>query len=272
MSHAVFQFNHLMNEAFDLFMRALAWGGEPTQILGSSVALGIGIALIFSLTLNITQLKKAQNELRSALYEIWLYRIDPWLILRAQKALFMANLRYLKTLALPLTLAIVVSVPLFVQMHFRFGLQKLTPGTQILLSAEIDDSATWGTTPPQLQWVKGHGEVQAVVHQPALRRIVWRLQPQTQGENMVALYLGDQQIDFPLYAGNYQGSVITSRTRHPLKHLLHPRGRPLADDLNCQQVYIGYPSSPANWLLWFTLSSLIVAWTCHATFKRLLAN
>lgn len=259
MQSVVFYFNRLLNGAFDLLMAALAWGGASVQLLGASIVVGLVVGGIFKAVLQRQRLTAAQNDLRAFLYEIWIYRMDPRLTVRAQWALLRANLRYVGAFAVPLGLAMAVVLPLLIQLHFRFGLDELSTGSQVLLTAELSDGVEMDGVQVELRWKRGSGEVQAAVREPALRRLVWRLQPTTPGENVLQLKAADQEVEFPLYIEKHAGSIAASRSAGILRQLIEPRGQYLSHAMIFRRIYIDYPAASYDWMVLLTVGSLIAA-------------
>ena len=169
--------NGLANRLFDAGLSLPGVLGPAAEMAAVALLLGVVTAAVFHRFADRSALGAARRELGASLLEIWLYRHDPALVLRAEGRLLRANLRYLRGLLPPLALSAALAAPVLIQSWHRFGLEPAAPGAEVLLTAELAPGAgepVW----PELVWEAGKGEVTAVVRQPSVNRIVWRLRPQ----------------------------------------------------------------------------------------------
>ncbi len=252
--------NRFFNAGFDGVMGLVEPLGRTAEILGLALILGVIFSALFTLLVNRERRHQARNDLWAALLEIWLYRRDPLLSLRAHKALLVANWRYVRALFPPLVLALLAIFPLLVQAHYRFGLNPIAPGSRVLLTAELRQSNNMDLA---LEWTRGTDRISASVREPALRRVVWRLQPEKSGLHTLHLKRAGQVVEFPLYVGGFRGSVVNERRESGLHNLLSPRATPLKDDSGLVRIYVDYPHSSPEWLLWLTAGSLLAAFLTH---------
>ena len=258
---------HLANGLFDACLAGPALLGESGEMAAVALFLGIVPAAAFHLLADRPGLRADLGDLRASLLEIWLYRHDPVLVLRAEWDLVRANGRCLRKLLLPLALSAAVAAPVLVQSWHRFGLEPLPPGEDVLLTAELEAGA--GGSWPGLVWAQGRGEVTAVVRQPSADRIVWRLRPREPGTH--ALHLaGPFGVEaFPLFVGAARGSIASSRESSPWRLLIHPRGAPLPEGTGLRRIWVEYPRSGAQRLLWPGVLSLAAALaTCRLLGRR----
>ena len=174
------------NDAFDAYMAPLAVLGRWAEILGVAAVLGIVVSLIFAALVRGERLRQARDELWAALFEIWLYRREPLLVWQAQLALLKANLRYSSILLVPLGFSLLASAPLLIQAHYRFALAPIPSGAETLLTAVLArPAADVAQMDCKIEWVQGVGVLSPSVREPALHRLVWRLQPEGSGEHVL---------------------------------------------------------------------------------------
>ena len=291
MQALVLYYNRLANYAFDACMAPLAALGRWAEILGVAAVLGIVVALIFAALVRRERLRQARDELWAALFEIWLYRREPLLVWQAQLALLKANLRYSSILLVPLTLSLLASAPLLIQAHYRFALAPIPSGTETLLTAvlarpaadmailnhsrdnpqmDADGRRIVGASDrsPLLEWVQGAGALSPSVREPVLHRLVWRLRPEGSGEHVLRVTGCGQIVEFPLYVGDFAGSIAPARQVGVLAHLFAPRALPLKDDSNWGRIYVEYPRAGIEWLVWLTVCSLLCAFVVSRLVSR----
>ena len=257
----------LANRLFDAGLSLPGVLGRSAEMAAVALFLGVVTAAVFHRLADRSALGAARRELRASLLEIWLYRHDPVLVLRAEWELVRANGRCLRKLLLPLALSAAVAAPVLVQSWHRFGLEPAAPGAEILMTAEL--AAPAGDSPwPPLVWAEGRGEVTAVVRQPSADRIVWRLRPLEPGLHTLHL-AGPSGVEaFPLVAGAAPGSIAASRESSLWRLLIHPRGRPLPAGSGLRRIRVEYPRSAAGRLIWPAALSLAAAFVTHLLLAR----
>ncbi len=259
--------NGLANRLFDAGLSLPGVLGRSAEMAAVALLLGVVTAAVFHRFADRSALRESRRALGAGLLEIWLYRHDPALVLRAEGRLLRANLRYLLGLLPPLALSAALAVPILVQSWHRFGLEPPAPGAQVLLTAELEAGAgepAW----PELVWETGKGEVTAVVRQPSVDRIVWRLRPREAGVHSLSLAGGFGSETFPLVAGAAPGSVAASRESSPWRLLIHPRGTPLPAGSGLRRVWVEYPRSGAERLIWPAALSLLAAFASYRLLDR----
>ena len=259
--------NGLANRLFDAGLALPGALGQRAEMAALALLLGAVTAAVFHRLADRSALRAARGELRASLMEVWLYRHDPALVLRAESRLLRANVRLLRGLLPPLALCAALTAPVLVQSWHRFGLEPAAPGAQVLLTAELAPGA--GEPPwPRLEWETGRGEVTAVVRQPSVDRIVWRLRPTETGIHTLSLIGANGSEALPLAVGAAPGSITTSRESSPWRLLIHPRGSPLSAGSGLGRIWVEYPRSGAERLIWPAVLSLLAALATYRLLHR----
>ncbi|MCY3736431.1 MAG: hypothetical protein OXG13_08545 [Gemmatimonadaceae bacterium] len=260
--------NGLANRLFDAGLSLPGVLGPSAETAAVALLLGAVTAAVFHRFADSSALRESRRELGAILLEIWLYRHDPVLVLRAEGRLLRANVRYLRDLFPPLVLCAALAAPVLVQAWHRFGLEPAVPGADILLTAELKAEAgdpAW----PQLAWEAGRGEITAVVRQPSVHRIVWRLRPLEPGVHTLHL-AGPTGVEaFPLFAGAVRSSIAATRESSLWGLLVHPRGQPLPEGSGLRRIWVEYPRSGAQPLIWPGVLSLAAALVAYRLLARL---
>ena len=247
----------LANGLFDACLAAPGILGESGEMAAVALVLGVVPAVVFHLLADRPGLRAGLGDLRTSLLEIWLYRHDPVLVLRAEWELARAYGRCLRKILLPLMVSGAVTAPMLVQSWHRFGLEPLPPGENVLLTAELAAGA--GDSWPELAWAEGRGEVTAVVREPSADRVVWRLRPLEPGVHTLRLSGPYGVQAFPLFVGALRGSIAASRESSLWRLLIHPRGEPLPAGSGLRRIRVEYPRSGAHRLIWPPALSLLAA-------------
>ncbi len=263
MGNLIDYLNRLENAVFDACLAPPGMLGEGAQLVTVALAIGVAASLVFNGLLNRARLEDARRDLRACLLEIWLYRHEPGVLLRAEWELVRANGRYVRALFPPLLVAVLIVSPLVLQSYHRFGLLPIPSGSDILLTAELTAVAARGDRTgamPELVWARGRGEVTATVRKPSVAQIVWRLRPLEPGIHALHLVRGAHLEPFPLHVGPAGGESVTqARERSPWRALVQPRGAVLARDSGLRRIFVEYPKASPGWLVRLTVISLIAA-------------
>lgn len=249
--------NQVSNKVFALLCIPGRLLGEWGELGWISLVLGAGMALLFRWLVDRPRLEAARARLRAALLELWLFRHDPWVVLRAEGELLGANVAYLRAFFVPLAAALLVSAPLLIQAYSRWGLQPAETGKALLLTAQLEPGSDWGV---DLEWVKGQGTILPPVREPARNRLVWRIEPAIEGALVLALRSRGGSAEFPLVVGQAGSGISALRAKEGLQQLLHPQLPGLEAGSGFQSIQAEYPQSDSPWLLWLSGVSLLAAW------------
>ena len=258
------QFNRVCNGAFDAGLYPFTGLGELAQVVVIALFIGVTVALVFNFVLDRARLEHARRDLRASLFEIWLYRHDPVVVMKAQWELMKANGRYMRALFPPLCVAMLVISPVLIQSYHRFGLEPVAIGSDTLLTVEMrwNGMATedFAEAVPELVWASGGGAVTAIVREPSVSQVVWRLRATESGTHTLHLVRGGKREAFPLYVATLQNeSVIEARLASSWRLLAKPRGAALEMDSGYRRISVDYPEADSAWLVWLTVVSLFAA-------------
>ena len=255
----------LCNRAGNALFDGLLWLcrplGEEGQLLAVALVLGALVAGVFSSLVDQERLETLRDRLRAALFEVWLFRHEPRVVLRAEGELFATNLRYLKTFFLPLAAALALSAPVLLQTYSRFGLAPPAPGTALLLSAELAGPLDPGEE-IELTWSQGQGKITPPVREPARQRLVWRVEPTGEGAMLLELGSGRGRETMPLWVG-YTGQSVGSTRHQGAAQLLDPRLAGLPASSRFRAIEVEYADAGWAWLLWLTAGSLLAGWAVN---------
>lgn len=258
--------NQVSNTAFALLCVPGRLLGERGELLWVSLVLGAGMALMFRWLVDRPRLEAARSRLAAALLELWLFRHDPWVVLRAEGELALANLGYLRAFFVPLAAAILVAAPLLVQTYSRWGLQPAEPGSALLLTAQLEPGGEPGV---ELEWVEGQGAILPPVRDPARNRLVWRIEPAVEGVLVLGLKGMAGSERFSLAVGVAGQGIGKVRSKRWIEQLLQPRAAGLAAGSPFRRIEAGYPEAPPQWLVWMSCASLTAAWVASRVAEAL---
>jgi len=266
MGNLVNYINLLSNGLFDAFLWVTEPAGETGQIMGVGALIGVIATVVFKTLVNQEQLKQTNRSLHASLFEIWLYRHDPRMVLLAERDLFIANFRFLRAVLFPLAVTSLLVAPLLIQVHYHFGLERLAPGSPVLLMVELEGkSASWEQMQVSVGWREGTGEISLPVRQPSLAKLVWRIRPEGEDVSVLQIRSLNWSEEFPLFLKGSDRSIGSIRMKNNLAHLVFPRTTPLNPNSDFKKIHVDYPHASSPWLVWLTISSLVAALVTYWT-------
>ncbi|MBT4291318.1 hypothetical protein HOD41_01395 [bacterium] len=130
----------ILNTLFDLLTPVFAGNFWVPLVLTSAIA-GVLLVWLFKVTTDQDQLVARRHKLLGHLYELGLYQDNLVTIMRVQKDLLIANLRYLRVSLPALLVLLPITVIVLVQLESRFERSTLQPGDQFLVEAVVTDPA-----------------------------------------------------------------------------------------------------------------------------------
>ena len=103
--------NAALTGCFDLLLWPFAWAPVWLQLAVMAVPATAVMLVVFRFCSNQAALDAAKDKIKAYLLELWLYRDDLRVSLLAKGRLVLWNLRYLRHLLVPITVASVPIVP-----------------------------------------------------------------------------------------------------------------------------------------------------------------
>jgi uncharacterized membrane protein (DUF106 family) len=229
-----------------------------------SLATAVVMLVVFKRTSNQGRLAAVKRSIHAGIFEIRLYNDDLRAILRAQRQILRDNLRYLWLSLLPMVWVIVPLVLVIAQLQFYYGYSPVQPGSRVLLKVQLRDGATDAVS---LDAPSGVRLGTPAVRLPAVREVMWGLEPSRPGHYALRLQVGGYEYLKALQVGG--GAV----RRSPLRlentwsnQLLYPSEPPLPAHGPVTGISFGYEEADVpvfgwnlNWMVVYFGLSLIFA-------------
>jgi len=249
--------------------------GPHHQLLGLvllSALAGLGVLWIFARTSDPAAIRRTRRLLAAYLLELRVYDDEPAVLWRAQRDLFLENLRYLRLMLRP---ALATTLPMFVLLlHLDrfYGQAPLAAGQPALVTLQMLDPVSASDPPPELQTPAGIAVETPPVRALSQRRVYWRIRP-------LQAVSGRLQVVFPwgvlektIEAGA-PGRPVSSRRVRSLAGLCWNPGEPRLNTDAVAWMEVAYPPAAMtlagwdlHWLLVFVGVSMVSAWLCKGRF------
>ena len=242
-----------INAPFTGFFNLLLWPVQRVGVTGQLAWLGLLAAIlalaVFRGTADQDAIERAKDRVKAHLLELWLYRDDMGVTMRAQRNLLVHNLRYLGALLVPMAIMAVPFALLLAQVEARFTWRSLRAGESAILSVEVDRGLQPTTLPVSLDLPAGLERETPALRVDSGRRIAWRIRGDAAGEYEIEVHVGDVSVSKrAVVEGN--GAHISpwiQRGGDPWT-LWYPLERPLPPEPGVRAVSLDYPRGRGEFL------------------------
>jgi hypothetical protein len=236
----------------DLGMAAFA------TLLPVSVLTGIAVLLVFRRASDPAAVRRAKNQATAHLLEFRLFMDEPRLILRAQRDLVVANLRFMKLMLRPVLVLLLPMALLLVEMDAFYGHVPLAAGQPAIVTAHLEGDPS--AIPLELEAPSGIAVESPGVRIPAAREVSWRIRPWGAASGSLQLHSGDRVLTKTVASG--RGVRYLSERRASLAGFIwHPTEPPITGSA-IDWIEVRYPPAQIfhlHWLVWFFAVSGITA-------------
>lgn len=158
--------NQLINTLFDIILIPFSKLHQFWGLFFISILSGLLLIYIFKITSNQDAIKRIKNKIKAHIFEIRLFDLNPWGLLKVLGIILKHNFRYISYSAVPLLFMLIPVLLILIQLNFRYGYRGHYPDETSLLKIYIDEDADIMKIEPSLD-LKG----QAVVDIGPMRNI-----------------------------------------------------------------------------------------------------
>jgi hypothetical protein len=237
------------------------------QLVWLSLLTGVGMAYVFKLTSSQKAIKRIKDRIKARILEMRLYQDDPALIFSGLSGALKGNLAYLGTIFVPFIIIIVPVAIVFMQLDQRYSHANLTPGSTVLVSAQLKEGFDPFATNIELNVKNGVAVEGKPVRDAATRGTDWLVRVDSMGTHQLTLYAKGTSYVFPLVAEKSYRMIGAERSAGGIiEPLLHPGLPPFPTDSPLQRVRVEYPPARhwllgmhVHWIVIFLVYSLISA-------------
>lgn len=125
--------NQIINSIFDILLFPFQSMNQFWGIFFISILSGLLLIYIFKITSNQKAIKRVKNRIKSHIFEIRLFDLNPSRLFGVLFKILGQNLKYISYSAVPLLFMIIPVILILVQLNFRYGLRAHYPGEKTLL-------------------------------------------------------------------------------------------------------------------------------------------
>ena len=239
------------------------WTGWLLAVL--SLALGVGMLLVFGKTSNQEAIKATKRLLWAHLLELRLYSDEPLMVWKAHTGLLSANVRYLALMLKPVVILTVPMLLLFPHFEAYFGMAPLPQGSTANLTVQMKKTLQPADAPPQLQPPANVAVETPGVRSPSDNQVTWRIRALQPGSGVMKIVLPDGTVEKKIVTGGGPDYISARRVGSFAQMFLYPGEMPLSSSW-VDWVEVSHPGAEVRWLgfqlhwvIWLLLLSMISA-------------
>ncbi len=249
--------NAILRSVFDFLQMPLRGMSPFFGVLLWSALTGVLMLLVFKWASDQEKITAAKKPLHACIYEIRLFNDDLRAIMRAQVELVGHNLAYIQLTLKPVLIMMVPLILMLGQLHYFYNYRGLAPGEGTLLTVELGDdweAGNAGSRPEYALEVPPGLRVETPgAWFPSLKRIMWRLSAEAEGEYDLKVTVDGEAYTKELSVSD---AVVRRSPVRPdrgvLAQFLYPAEAPLPATSPVESISVTYTEAEV-WLLgWHT--------------------
>jgi len=241
--------NSFFNVVFDVLLWPVQWLSPNGQVCALALPGAILALVVFRFTSNQVGIERAKDRVKGHLLELWLYRDDLRVTLRALGSVLRHNMTYLRHALVPMAVMLVPFLLMLVQIEARFAYRSLRPGESAILTVAIDGSGPVSVLPTGLRVPEGLEQETPSLRIDETAEIVWRVGALRSGEYELGIRVGDARVSKRVVVDGAGPKVSPAVYRsNDLNALLYPVEALLANDLPVRAIHLDYPRARSTFL------------------------
>jgi hypothetical protein len=239
-----------------------------------SVITGVVMLWLFKVTSDQEGIGRIKKKIWARLYEMYLFNRDLGVMIRSQKGLLLANLRYLRYSLKPVVFMIPPIFFILVQLNMRYGMRPLEVGKTATVTVKFHDAFPQGNPGFALKASRGVKvetlPVRVFDRVANRKEASWRIRAEEPGEQELTLEIGDETITKKLWVGDKPRPARISNGRYRSSNIgqafLEPAEPAIDPELGIDAITVKHPAASlsffgfwnTHWLVWFCILSIAV--------------
>jgi hypothetical protein len=254
--------NTITSSAFEIWLTPFRGLSPLVQVCITALPVTIFALVVFRLVSNQAGITRTKDLIKGYLLELWLYKDDPVVLLRAQGQVLLNSVRYFRYSLVPLLIMIVPMALVIVQVETHFGWRSLHADESVIVTATLKPGAGDAKPPSSLDATLSVPEG-VTLETPPLRldkehQVLWRVRPDVSGKHEIQLKIGKSVATAGIESD--QGTIALAPVVYQAgdwRELGYPAGEPLSAGSAVESVEVAYPRrygeylglSGASWML-----------------------
>ncbi len=234
--------NQLLNRLFDLLMRPFMLSSAWPGLIVASLVASIILVTLFHFSSNPNAIRRTRNRLLARTLELLMFQHDLRASFSACGRILLANAAYLFQFLRPMAIGLIPLLLIFVQMESWFDRRPMRIGEQVVLSVEIDPSASVLDRTVNLQLPEMLKIDSPPVRIPSKNELAWRIVATGTGDGWIDVICGGTSARKSVACANRLVRLSQTRESHGmLQQLFSPSEPPLDDNGPVRRMLVSYP-------------------------------
>jgi hypothetical protein len=243
------------------------------QVLITAVPVTLFALLVFRFVSDQDGIRIAKDRIKAHLLELWLYKDDPAVLIRAQGQVVVHSLAYLGYSLVPMLVMLGPVALLLVQIESRFAWRAPAPGEGVIVTVTVAGGApaptpgaavggapapTIAPQPDDAIGAPGLTAETPALHIPDRNQVLWRIRGEFPGEHTAGIDVAGERVERRIVVGDGGLPLAPATYRENDWRILgYPAERPLPADSPMNSVEVDYPRARAEWLGLSSMSWLL---------------
>jgi hypothetical protein len=253
--------NRSVSAVFDLWFWPFQSLSSTWQIFFTALPVTVVALLIFRFASNQDGITEAKNKIKAYLLELWLYKDDIGIMLRAQGRVFRYSFIYLRYSLVPMAIMIVPFALVIVQLESRFAFQGVAPGESAIMAVTMDGDVPVSSLDADLSLPSGVVQDTPPLRLDDTREVFWRIRVVEPGRHSVGIRIGDHEMTRQVVAGETGKLWPVTYRGGDWRVLGSPAEPALADDGAIEMTEVSYIRARAEFLGLSSASWLLLGFT-----------
>ena len=250
--------NSVVNTVFDLWLWPWQSLSPIWQICITAIPVTIFALLVFRLVSNQAGIVNSKDKIKAYLLELWLYKDDLGVLLRAQGQVFRYSFVYMRYALLPMAVMIIPVALVIVQIESLYAFKGLSSGKTAILAVTMDEKQNVTDEAVRLSLPDGLAQETPPLRINETGQILWRIRADSDGEHEIGLHIDDKSATKQVIVGSSGARLATTVYRSGDWRVLgYPAESPVSPDIGVLSVELDYPRargefaglSSASWIL-----------------------
>ncbi len=261
--------------AFDGLMAAFVWIHPLAGIVSVSALTAILVLIIYKYLSNQNAIQTTKARIKADFLAIMLYKDSIRVLFSSAASIVWANLKYIKLNLVPLLFMILPVCIIMANLEYWHGYRPLSPGEKALVKVKLDPSVDLQKTDIHLKVPAGIKKDAKPLRIISEHEIDWRIEAQDQGEYLLRLKVGSQEVTKSVVAGDDTKRLSVMRHRGGFwESFLYSGESAVPSASLVESISVTYPSSlldvlgwEMHWITFYFILTLILAIALKGFFK-----
>ena len=215
-----------------------------------SVVMGMVLLKLFGLFSNQGKIREVKDQIKAHLLAIVIYKDDFRIGLKSQWLMLLENFRYLRYTLFPLTLSIMISIPILGQLNSRYGYQPFDVGDEIQLTVLAGKKTVLNRI--SIKPIPGIEIISPPMRIKDLHEVSWKLRARQPGTHSLKITVGNKDYRKAIVVGNNERLLAPYRLKSFFKTIIYPGETILPNNSELEAIQIDYAGLKMNFLVFKT--------------------